>query len=120
MGDFGVCLFDLVRKSRWYTILGHRGGLGWACEAPVVSARRFRVGIEVMVVGGESCGTRWAKNHSFPIFDLERFLWGGTMREVRMDGRTAGVGLNDVVTPSCPFGLVKIGWVVRRGREFGA
>ena len=58
------------------------------------------------------------KTTFFPIFDLERFLWGGTMREVRMGVRTAGVGLEDVVAPSCPFGLVKIGWVVRRGRGF--
>ena len=36
-----------------------------------------------------------------------------------MGVRTAGVGLEDVVAPSCPFGLVKIGWVVRRGRVFG-
>ena len=60
------------------------------------------------------------KTTFFSIFDLERFLWGGMMREVRMGFRTAGVRLNDVVTPSFPFGLVKIGWVVRRGREFGA
>ena len=88
------------------------------CGVLAMSAGRFCVGIEVMVVGGESCGTRWAKNHFPPIFDLERFLWGGTMREVRIGVRAAGVGLNDVVAPSCPLGMVKIGWVVRRGREF--
>jgi len=33
-----------------------------------VSARPFRVVIEVVVVGSESCGTRWAKNHLFLYF----------------------------------------------------